>query len=93
MSIENKAPLLGHFTVQGTNQAGALDLDGSNTKLEIFSDDFLHLKDEEMACVRGVSKDGVSISAIHCVPLVLSGGASYHGKHKHFRALWLRLGG
>jgi ApeA N-terminal domain 1 len=40
-----------------------------------------------MACVRGVSKDGVSISAIHCDPLVLSGRASYHGKHKNYITL------
>jgi hypothetical protein len=77
MEIEGRASILGHFVVQGADHAGALTLDGPNTKLEIFSDDFLHLKNEEMACVRGVSKDGVSISAINCVALVMSGSASY----------------
>ncbi|MGP9812015.1 hypothetical protein ACTZWT_10930 [Rhodopseudomonas sp. NSM] len=64
---------LAHFAVQGTEHAGVLNLDGMNTKLDIFSKDFLHLKDEEMNCVRGVSKEGFSISAIYCVPLTISG--------------------
>lgn len=86
---ENTEPkqILAHFTVQGTNHAGALTLDGPNTKLDIFSDDFLHLKDDEMNCVRGVSKEGVSISAINCVPLVLSGSASYHGRERRYLTL------
>lgn len=79
--------ILAHFTVQGTDHAGALNLDGPNTKLDIFSDDFLHLKDEEMACVRGVSKEGVSISAINCVPLVMSGSATYHGRERRYLTL------
>jgi len=87
MSQEDQTRFLAHFTVQGSDHAGALDLDGPNTKLDIFSDDFLHLKDEEMNCVRGVSKEGVSISAIYCVPLVTSGSASYHDKHKHYMTL------
>jgi hypothetical protein len=95
---ENTEPrqILAHFTVQGTDHAGALNLDGPNTKLDIFSDDFLHLKDEEMTCVRGVSKEGVSISAIYCVPLTMSGSASYHGKHKRYMTLqpnYVVLGG
>ncbi len=77
----------GDRRTKGADHAGALKLDGSNTTLDIFSDDFLHLKDEEMACVRGVSKEGVSISAIYCVGLVLSGSASYHDKHKNFMTL------
>jgi hypothetical protein len=84
---EEQKQHLAHFSVQGTDHAGALNLDGPNTKLDIFSDDFLHLKDEEMACVRGVSKEGVSISAIYCVPLVMSGSASYHDKHKRYITL------
>jgi hypothetical protein len=87
--VENTEPkqILAHFTVQGTEHAGALNLDGPNTKLDIFSDDFLHLKDDEMNCVRGVSKEGVSISAVYCVPLTMSGSASYHGKHKRYMTL------
>jgi ApeA N-terminal domain 1 len=84
---EEQKQHLAHFTVRGTDHAGALNLDGPNTKLDIFSDDVLHLKDEEMACVRGVSKEGISISAIYCVPLVMPGSASYHDKHKHFITL------
>lgn len=67
-----KANILGHFTVQGVDHAGALKLDGTTTELQIYSEDFFHLKTEEMACVRGVSNEGVSISALHCVPLTLS---------------------
>lgn len=87
---ENAGPkqILAHFTVQGTDHAGALTLDGPNTKLDIFSDDFLHLKDDEMNCVRGVSKEGVSISAINCVPLVVSGSASYHGRERRYLTLF-----
>jgi hypothetical protein len=44
MEIEGRASILGHFVVQGADHAGALTLDGPNTKLEIFSDDFLHLR-------------------------------------------------
>ncbi|SED25334.1 hypothetical protein [Bradyrhizobium erythrophlei] len=86
---ENTEPkqILAHFTVQGTDHAGALTFDGQNTKLDIFSDEFLHLKDDEMNCVRGVSKEGVSISAINCVPLVLSGSASYHGRERRYLTL------
>jgi hypothetical protein len=84
---EEQKQHLAHFTVHGADHAGALNLDGPNTRLDIFSDDFLHLKDEEMACVRGVSKEGVSISAIYCVPLVISGSATYHGKQKRYITL------
>lgn len=87
MEIEGQTSFLGHFTVQGTDHVGALALDGPNTTLDIFSDDFLHLRDEEMACVRGVSKEGVSISAVYCIGLVLSGRASYHGKHRNYISL------
>jgi hypothetical protein len=87
MGIEDQTSFLGHFTVQGTHHAGALFMDGANSKLEIYSNDFLHLKDEEMTCVRGVSKEGVSISAVYCVPLILSGSASYHDKHKSYMTL------
>jgi ApeA N-terminal domain 1 len=87
MGIENQTSFLGHFTVQGTDHAGALFMDGANSKLEIYSDEFLHLKDEEMTCVRGVSKEGVSISAVYCVPLILSGSASYYDKNKSYMTL------
>jgi hypothetical protein len=79
--------ILGHFDVQGVDHAGALKLDGSNTELQVYSEDFFHLKTDEMACVRGVSNEGVSISALHCVPLTLSGSATYHGKHRHYMIL------
>lgn len=82
-----KANILGHFGVQGVNHAGALKLDGATTELQVYSEDFFHLKTEELACVRGVSNEGVSISALHCVPLTLSGSATYHGKHRHYMIL------
>ncbi|XFF02411.1 hypothetical protein ACQ3JU_1165 (plasmid) [Bradyrhizobium guangxiense] len=84
---ETQKNILAHFTVHGKDHAGALSLDGPNSKIDIFSDDFLHLKDDEMKCVRGVSKDGVSISAINCVPLIISGSASYHDKNKRYITL------
>ncbi|MGY8666163.1 hypothetical protein Q3C01_27955 [Bradyrhizobium sp. UFLA05-109] len=82
-----KTNILGHFEIQGVDHAGGLKLDGMATELQIYSEDFFHLKDEEMDCVRGVSNEGVSISALHCVPLTLSGSATYHGKHRHYITL------
>lgn len=87
IEADPKANILGHFTVQGVDHAGALKLDGTATELQVYSEDFFHLKTEEMACVRGVSNEGVSISALHCVPLTLSGNATYHGKHRHYMVL------
>jgi len=82
-----KANILGHFTVQGVDHAGALKLDRKNTELQIYSEDFFHLKSEEMVCVCEVSSEGVSISALHCVPLTLTGGATYHDKQRHYMML------
>jgi len=82
-----KANILGHFAVQGVDHAGALKLDRKNTELQIYSEDFFHLKSEEMVCVYGVSSEGVSISALHCVPLTLTGGATYHDKQRHYMML------
>lgn len=78
---------LAHFTVQDIDHAGSLTLNGPKSTIEIYSDDFFHLTEEQMRCVRGVSKDGVSISAINCVGPGVPGTQTYHGRRKRFMSL------
>ena len=82
---------LAHFTVQGIERAGALTIDGRKSKIEVYADDLLHLTTKETTCLQGVSKDGVSISAIHCVGAESDGHSMYHGKTRHFLSLFPNL--
>jgi len=87
MKQEERSQILGHFSIQGVNHAGAIDMNGADTTIDIFSEIYLHLSSDEMQCVHGVSKDGSRISAINCVPITVSGTSGYRDEIRHFMSL------
>lgn len=86
--MDEKESHLGHFTVQEKEHAGMLILDGAKSKLEIYSDDFLHIPAAQMKRVIGISKTGVSITGVNCVGAEVSGTSTYYGRKRHSLSLF-----
>jgi len=85
--METNSPLFGHFTIQGAEHAGLLTLDGSKSRLDIYSEAELTFIPAEMRHIQGISKDGMRITAINCIGSS-AGGATYYGETRHFLSVF-----
>jgi hypothetical protein len=78
--------IFGHFSIGEEQHAGIVTLEGSNSKIEIYSEDVLKLRDDQPFSVHGISGNGEKITACQCVSA--GSGRSFH--HDTSRAV-LRL--
>lgn len=79
---------LGHFTIDGRKLPGVVTLRGENSLLEVFADKFVHLPEEKMRSIRGVSRGGEKLTICDAVGSEVSGTQSYYGTTKHFLSLF-----
>jgi hypothetical protein len=70
-----------------TEPAGLLTLDGSNSRLDIYSEGVLPFIPADMRHIRGILKDGVRITAVNCIGAG-TGRATYYGETRHSLSLF-----
>jgi hypothetical protein len=75
---------LGHFLVQGRRLFGQVSLKGEDSKLEVFSDRDIALKDAKSWTIRGVARSGEKITVCDAIGAGSSGHSFYYGTSKHF---------
>ncbi|WP_419952177.1 hypothetical protein [Methylobacterium sp.] len=87
MNESKQTRFIGSFTIKGAGHHGSLQIDDHDSTLDIYSDNFFNIDDDDLRCIKGISKEGARVSAIECIPSSICGRSSYHGIIKHYATL------
>lgn len=79
---------LGKFRIGKRSLFGRVRLSGPNSSFEVHSESFIHLPEEKMATIRGVSTMGENITIINAIRTSVNRGNNCDGKSRETLSLF-----
>jgi hypothetical protein len=81
---ELEAQYLGEFRIQGRRFSGLVSLKGSQSRLELYSDQHIHIPAAQMRTIRGLARTGEKITICDAIGSEIGGTRSYYGTTRYF---------
>src|SRR5882757_7148299 len=78
---------IGRFRIGNRQLPGVVILKGPASRLELYSDNFIHVPEERRRTIRGVTRTGEKITVCQAIG-ESEGSQSYHETEKHFSFLF-----
>jgi hypothetical protein len=78
---------VGEFRIKGRRFSGLVTLRGSKSRLELYSEQRIHIPAADMRTIRGLARTGEKITVCDAIGAEIGGTRSYYGSTAHFAEL------
>jgi ApeA N-terminal domain 1 len=85
---EREDQYVAEFRIQGRRMSGLVRLKGSESRLELYSDQPIHIPAPQMRTIRGLARTGERITVCDAVGAEIGGGRSYYDRTQYFADLF-----